>query len=59
MKKLIIFIGVVLFPFSLMASEADLVIPDAIKEQGLLYWGFLITLAGMFFGYYQFLRVKK
>ena len=59
MKKLIIFIGVVLFPISLMASEADLVIPNAIKEQSILYWGFLITLAGMFFGYYQFLRVKK
>lgn len=59
MKKLIIFFGVLLFPISLMASEADLVIPDAIKEQQILYWGFLITMAGLLFGFFQFLKVKK
>ncbi len=41
------------------ASEADLVIPDAIKSQNILYWGFLITFAGFMFGLYQFVQVKK
>jgi len=54
-----IFLGGLLFPIPLMASEADLVIPDAIKEQGILYWGFLITFAGLLFGFYQYLKVKK
>jgi len=48
-----------MFPTKILASEADLVIPDAIKEQSILYWGFLITIAGLFFGFYQFVRVKK
>ena len=48
-----------MFPAKILASEADLVIPDAIKEQSILYWGFLITIAGLFFGFYQFVRVKK
>ena len=48
-----------MFPAKILASEADLVIPDAIKEQNILYWGFLITIAGLFFGFYQFVRVKK
>jgi len=59
MKKIIAILVVFLVPFGIRASEADLVIPDAIKEQQILYWGFLITLAGMFFGFYQFLQVKK
>jgi len=42
-----------------MASEADLVIPDAIKSQNILYWGFLITMAGLLFGFYQYVQVKK
>ena len=59
MKKLIIFLGGLLFPLRSMASEADLVIPDSIKDQSILYWGFLITLLGLLFGLYQFLKVKK
>ncbi len=43
----------------LCASEANLVIPAGIKDQTLLYWGFLITIAGFMFGLYQFLKVKK
>ena len=42
-----------------MASEADLAIPDGMKDQTILYWGFLITIAGFMFGLYQFLKVKK
>jgi len=59
MKKIIAILIVLIFPTKILASEADLVIPDAIKEQSILYWGFLITIAGLFFGFYQFVRVKK
>ncbi len=59
MKKLLTILIGLMLPVLSMASEADLVIPDAIKEQSILYWGFLITLAGLFFGFYQFVRVKK
>jgi len=59
MKKLIAILVGLLLPVLTMASEADLVIPDAIKEQSILYWGFLITVAGMLFGLYQFVQVKK
>ncbi|RLD37855.1 MAG: sodium-translocating pyrophosphatase, partial [Bacteroidetes bacterium] len=38
---------------------ADLVIPDGVKSQSILYWGFLITLIGFLFGAYQFMKVKK
>lgn len=40
-------------------SEADLKVPDAIKEQGILYWGFIICVLGLLFGLYQFMKVKK
>ena len=46
-------------PFMASASEADLVIPDGVKNETILYWGFLITLAGFLFGLYQFTNVKK
>lgn len=46
-------------PLMGMASEADLVIPDGMKDQTILYWGFLITIAGFMFGLYQFVKVKK
>ena len=41
------------------ASEADLKIPDAVKSESILYIGFAITLLGLIFGWYQFMRVKK
>lgn len=59
MKKLIAILVGLMLPVLTMASEADLVIPDAIKEQSILYWGFLITALGMLFGLYQFVQVKK
>jgi len=46
-------------PFFTMASEADLKIPEAIKSNKLLYWGFLVTALGLVFGFYQFMKVKK
>lgn len=59
MKKLIAILVGLMLPVLTMASEADLVIPDAIKEQSILYWGFLVTALGMLFGFYQFVQVKK
>jgi K(+)-stimulated pyrophosphate-energized sodium pump len=59
MKKIFSIFALLSLPFFTMASEADLVIPDGIKGQNILYWGFLITFAGFLFGLYQFLKVKK
>jgi len=50
----------VLLSAPLMASEADLKIPDLTPAQnGLLYWGFLICILGMLFGVYMYSKVKK
>jgi K(+)-stimulated pyrophosphate-energized sodium pump len=46
-------------PVAAFASEADLIIPDAIKHQSILYIGFAITLLGLLFGGYQFAKIKK
>ena len=52
--------GLSLFmPVVAMASEADLKVPDGIKNETLLYWGFLITILGMLFGFYQYMKIKK
>ena len=58
-KKLLSLLMLTAAPFVTMASEADLVIPDSVKDKGILYWGFLITVLGFAFGLYQFLKVKK
>lgn len=58
MKKLIAVL-LSLAPVATFASEADLKIPEAIKSESILYWGFVVTILGMFFGLYQFIRVKK
>ncbi len=59
MKKLFSLFALLLMPALAFASEADLVIPDEVKNQTILYWGFLITLLGLGFGFYQFLQVKN
>ncbi len=59
MKRTIALLTAFLLPFLTMASEANLVIPEGIREQSILYWGFLITFAGFMFGLFQFLKVKK
>lgn len=46
-------------PLQTFASEADLTIPAAIKGENILYFGFLITLLGMLFGFLQYLKIKK
>lgn len=59
MKKILTLLTLSLLPFITFASEADLIIPDAVRSETILYWGFLITFAGFLFGLYQFLKVKK
>jgi K(+)-stimulated pyrophosphate-energized sodium pump len=59
-KKLLLTLMLFSFiPAFSFAGEADLIIPSGIKDQSLLYWGFLITLAGFLFGLYQFIKVRK
>jgi Inorganic pyrophosphatase len=48
-----------LVPAMTFASEADLKVPDAIKSEGVLYWGFVVCALGLLFGLYQFMKVKK
>ena len=59
MKKLLTLISVSLLPMLTFAGEADLVIPDGVHKQSILYWGFLITILGFLFGLYQFVQVRK
>jgi K(+)-stimulated pyrophosphate-energized sodium pump len=59
MKKLSALAAALVLPFISFASEANLVIPAGIRDQSILYWGFLITFAGFMFGLFQFLKVKK
>jgi K(+)-stimulated pyrophosphate-energized sodium pump len=59
MKKILSMLALFAAPILATASEADLVIPDGVKSENILYWGFLITFAGFLFGLYQFMKVKK
>lgn len=59
MKRILTMLAIFLLPAITKASEADLVIPSGVKDQPILYWGFLITLAGLMFGFYQFVKVRK
>lgn len=59
MKRLLTLFGILSIPVLSFASEADLVIPEGIKSETILYWGFLITFAGFLFGLFQFMKVKK
>ncbi len=45
-----------------MASEADLMMPQGFAQSSddkLLYWGFLIVVLGLLFGFWQFNQVRK
>ncbi|MBR5118717.1 MAG: sodium-translocating pyrophosphatase [Muribaculaceae bacterium] len=62
MKKLITALTTLMLPVSLMASEADLKMPDGFASDShtsILYWGFLIVILGMLFGLWQFSKVRK
>ncbi len=58
-KLLLTFILLSVIPVISFAGEADLVIPEAIRESKLLLWGFLFTFLGVGFGFWQYLRIKK
>ncbi len=51
-----------LVPMALMASEANLKMPEGFaghNDTQVLYWGFLVVVLGMLFGYWQFHKVSK
>jgi K(+)-stimulated pyrophosphate-energized sodium pump len=58
MKKLVSLL-LLLLPAATFASEADLKVPNAIKSENILYWGFVVCALGLLFGLYQFMKVKK
>lgn len=60
MRKILILLSIlILTPFTSFAGEANLIIPEGIKDQNILFWGFLVTTFGFLFGLYQFVKVKK
>ncbi len=62
MKKFLSALAMLMLPVSLMASEADLKMPEGFASNELtsvLYWGFLIVILGMLFGLWQFSKVRK
>ena len=59
LTKISFFILSFFMPLAAMASEADLKVPDGIKDETILYWGFLVTALGMLFGFYQYMKIKK
>lgn len=59
MKKIHLLLLTVIMPLASKASEADLKIPIEIHKFGILHWGFLIAILGIFFGIYQFIKVKR
>jgi len=58
-KKLLALLAFFILPVLTFAGEADLVIPDAVKDSPLLIWGFIFTFLGIGFGFLQYVRVKK
>lgn len=62
MKKLTALFASVMLPLLTMASEADLEMPAGFAqapETKILYWGFLIVIIGLLFGFWQFNNVRK
>jgi K(+)-stimulated pyrophosphate-energized sodium pump len=59
MKKVLSSVFVLVLPVLAFAGEADLKIPDSIKQQRILYYGFIVTVLGLLFGLYQFSKVKR
>lgn len=59
MKRVLSSVFVLALPLLSFAGEADLKIPSSIKQQKILYFGFVVTLLGLLFGVYQFRKVKR
>jgi Inorganic pyrophosphatase len=57
---LLTILGMLGAPAAASASEANLVIPElSAAQNSLLYFGILVCILGMLFGFYQFTKVKK
>lgn len=60
MKKTFAALSALLLPLASFASEADLKMPEGFSEKAsILYWGFLVIVLGMLFGFWQFMKVRK
>ncbi|MDR1345874.1 MAG: sodium-translocating pyrophosphatase [Bacteroidales bacterium] len=68
MRKKLIALGMLTMPLLSIAGEADLKLPNlkdvtffngALTGWSLLLWGSIIVFAGLFFGLYQVLKIKK
>ena len=59
MKRLSTLLLALVLAMPAMASEADLVVPDSIREHTGLYYGFIVCILGMLFGFYQYTKVRK
>ena len=54
MKKFLSALAMLMLPVSLMASEADLKMPEGFADNAhVLYWGFLIVVLGLLFGLWR------
>ena len=62
MKKLATTLLALATPIFAFASEADLKMPkgfSSASETSILYWGFAVVVIGLFFGFWQFNKVRK
>jgi K(+)-stimulated pyrophosphate-energized sodium pump len=61
-KKLTLVLTALALPLFSFASEADLQMPTGFAQDPatkILYWGFLIVVLGLLFGFWQFNKVRK
>ena len=59
MKKSLILLLALASSLGMSASEADLVIPSSVHEFSFLHVGFIVTILGMLFGVYHFMKTKS
>ena len=62
MKKLTMALASLVLPYIAFASEADLQMPTGFASNSktqILYWGFLVVVLGLLFGFWQFSKVRK
>lgn len=59
MKRLSTLLLTLVLALPAMASEADLKVPEGIREHTSLYYGFIVCILGMLFGLYQYSKVRK
>ena len=62
MKRLVTSLASIALPVFAFASEADLEMPKGFAthpDTQILYWGFLIVVLGLLFGFWQYSKVRK